>query len=208
VRLGARQYVVLGAGLDTFGYRNPHSGLRVFEVDHPATQAWKRKRLETAGIPIPATVTFAPVDFEHQTLSDGLARAGLHQEATFFSWLGVVPYLTRDAVLATFRLIASFPSPSGAVFDYAVPRSSLNWKGKLALDAISARVAKAGEPFQTFFDPAEMMGILQLLGFGNIEDLHSDDINALYFLNRADGLRVAGDIGRLLCAWVGTAANS
>src|SRR5271165_4327165 len=90
VAYGVRQYVVLGAGLDTFAYRNPHPGLRAFEVDHPATQAWKREQLQAAGIAIPAGLTFVPIDFERQTLADGLARAGFDNGATaFFSWLGV-----------------------------------------------------------------------------------------------------------------------
>jgi methyltransferase (TIGR00027 family) len=92
---GARQLVVLGAGLDTFAHRNPHegAGLRVFEVDHPATQAWKRARLAEAGLAAPPSLTFAPVDFERQTLADGLAAAGFDPAApSFFTWLGVVPY--------------------------------------------------------------------------------------------------------------------
>src|SRR3984957_6851470 len=99
---GVTQYVVLGAGLDTFAYRNPHPGLRVFEVDHPSTQAWKREQLQAAGIAIPAALTFVPVDFERQTLADGLERGGFDDRAAaFFSWLGVTPYLTRDACMST-----------------------------------------------------------------------------------------------------------
>src|SRR5580658_731298 len=95
---GVTQYVVLGAGLDTFAYRNPHAGLRVFEVDHPATQAWKREQLEAADIQIPSSLTFVPIDFEQQTLADGLAPSGFNPKASaFFSWLGVTPYLTREA---------------------------------------------------------------------------------------------------------------
>src|SRR5271170_3182658 len=95
VAAGVGQYVLLGAGLDTFAYRNPHAGLRVFEVDHPATQQWKREQLEAAGIAIPAALTFVPVDFERQTLAEGLGQAGLDlSAAAFFSWLGVTPYLT------------------------------------------------------------------------------------------------------------------
>jgi len=102
VEQGVRQYVLLGAGLDTFAYRNPLAGLRVFEVDHPDTQAWKRKRLHHAGIAIPESMYFAPVDFEHDTLAHGLEAVGFRRdEPTFFSWLGVVPYLTRDAAFAT-----------------------------------------------------------------------------------------------------------
>jgi len=115
---GTRQYVVLGAGLDTFAYRNPFPGLRVLEVDHPATQGWKRRRLEAAGIAVPESMTFAPVDFESQTLADGLVRAGLAMDQkAFFSWLGVVPYLTRSAAVETLRFVASLPSGSEIVFD-------------------------------------------------------------------------------------------
>src|SRR5271163_1639382 len=92
-----RQYVVLGAGLDTFAYRNPHLGLRIFEVDHPATQAWKREQLQAARIAIPTSLTFVPIDFERQTLAAGLEQAGFDAgAAAFFSWLGVTPYLTRE----------------------------------------------------------------------------------------------------------------
>src|SRR5580692_2940260 len=96
------QYVILGAGLDTFAYRNPHPGLRVFEIDHPATQAWKREQLDTAGIPIPPSLTFVPVDFEQQSLAAGLQHCGFNTTAAaFFSWLGVTPYLTHAACRAT-----------------------------------------------------------------------------------------------------------
>ena len=107
VQRGTRQYVVLGAGLDTFAYRNPHRSLRVFEVDHPATQRWKRTRLQEQAIELPRTLTFAPVDFEKQSLADGLRRARFNLRApTFVSWLGVTVYLTRPAVMDTLGFIA------------------------------------------------------------------------------------------------------
>jgi methyltransferase (TIGR00027 family) len=200
---GATQYVILGAGLDTFAYRNPYSesALRVFEVDYPATQSWKQRLLAEAGIAIPPSVTYAPVNFEHQTLSDGLAQAGFgSSKITFFSWLGVTPYLTRDAVLSTFTFIASTPREGGLVFDYAVPRSSLNLIGRLAFVALARRVAAAGEPFQTFFSPAELAAELRRIGFHNLEDLSPKEINARYFKDRADGLRVRGSLGHLMSA--------
>jgi methyltransferase (TIGR00027 family) len=123
VARGARQIVVLGAGLDTFSLRNPHEGegVRVYEVDYPATQQWKRERLKEAGLAIPASLTFAPVDFERQSLSDGLAAAGFQADRpAFFQWLGVVPYLTREAISATLDFIARVPE-SEVVFDYAEP---------------------------------------------------------------------------------------
>jgi methyltransferase (TIGR00027 family) len=92
---GVRQYVLLGAGLDTFAYRNPYDQLRVFEVDHPATQEWKRELLRRSCIAIPDSLTFTPVDFETQSLAELLAETGFDRTApAFFAWLGVVPYLT------------------------------------------------------------------------------------------------------------------
>jgi methyltransferase (TIGR00027 family) len=201
---GTRQYVVLGAGLDTFAYRNPFPGLRVFEVDHPATQRWKRHLLETAGIAIPDSMTFAPVDFESQTLAEGLARVGLRKDQkAFFSWLGVVPYLTRSAVMETLRLVGSLPTGSEIVFDYALPPELLDEVQRQALAALAARVAAAGEPFQTFFDPDEIETEMRRMGFASFENLAGDAINARYFSGRPDGLRVAGSVGRLMRARVG-----
>jgi methyltransferase (TIGR00027 family) len=204
VERGVRQYVVLGAGLDTFAYRNPFqsAGLHVFEVDHPATQEWKRVRLDEAYIPVPKEMTFAAVDFEKQSLEQGLLAAGFDkQQPAFFSWLGVTPYLSRSAFDATVAFIASMPSGSGVAFDYAVERSLLSPQQQLALDRLAARVALAGEPFQLFFDPDALARDLRSLGFGNIEDLNGDQINARYFAGRADGLAVSGG-GHLQSCWV------
>src|ERR1700729_1990211 len=134
VAQGVTQYVILGAGLDTFAYRNPHPGLRVFEIDHPATQAWKRGQLQAAGIPIPPSLTFVPIDFEKQTLADGLARSGLNANApAFFSWLGVTPYLTREACMTTLSVIAKMSAGSGVVFDFAIDPALLNAGQRQAL---------------------------------------------------------------------------
>jgi methyltransferase (TIGR00027 family) len=201
---GVRQYVVLGAGLDTFAYRNPLrcAGLHVFEVDHPATQEWKRARLSQAHIEIPVEMTFAAVDFETQSIDVRLQEAGFSRTApAFFSWLGVTPYLSRPAFDATIRFIATLPAGSGVVFDFAVERSLLSPAQQLALDALAARVARAGEPFQLFFDPAALVTDLARLGFSEIEDLGSGQINARYFSGRSDGLSVSGG-GHLLSARV------
>jgi methyltransferase (TIGR00027 family) len=203
VQGGVRQYVVLGAGLDTFAYRNPYADLRVFEVDHPATQAWKRLRLEAGNISIPASMTFAPVDFESQTLIEGLARAGFDcGRPAFFSWLGVVPYLTRSAAMETFRFVGSLPAGIGIVFDYALPPESLNLVQRLALKALADRVAAAGEPFRTFFEPSALIRDLRPMGFGSFDDLGTEEINARYFSGRSDGLKARGGIGRLMKAEV------
>jgi len=203
VAAGTAQYVVLGAGLDTFAYRNPHAGLRVFEVDFPATQAWKRRLLAAASIVAPRSLTFAPVDFERQTLADGLAAAGFDAtRPAFFSWLGVSMYLTGAAVQSTLGFVGSRPAGSGITFDYVVPRSSLNLLERWGFDALSRRVARAGEPFLTFFDPAGLHAQLTELGFRTIEDLGRDEINARFFSGRSDRLRVSGRVGRIVSAEV------
>jgi methyltransferase (TIGR00027 family) len=201
---GVRQYVVLGAGLDTFAYRNLHAaaGLRVFEVDHPATQEWKREKLGLAGINIPDETVFVPVDFERETVVDGLRRVGFSMEGkTFFSWLGVTPYLTGRAFTETVGFIASMPAGSGVVFDYAVPKASLKFFEKLVFERIAARVAAAGEPFQLFFDAKELERRLRAVGFARFEDLGVEEINARYFRGRTDKLRMRGALGRLISAW-------
>jgi methyltransferase (TIGR00027 family) len=201
VTYGVKQYVVLGAGLDTFAYRNPFLDLQVFEVDFPATQAWKRKLLEATGITIPSSLTFAPVDFEKDTLAHGLASAGFKLgEPAFFSWLGVTPYLAEQTVLATLRWIISACSQNRVAFDYAVPRSSLGFLQRMAFDALAARVAAAGEPFVGFFDPEKLAQELQQMRFHQLEDLGGDEINARYFYGRSDGLRVRGGMGHLMFA--------
>jgi methyltransferase (TIGR00027 family) len=203
VARGVTQYVVLGAGLDTFAYRNPHPELRVFEVDHPATQAWKREQLQAAGIAVPASLTFVPVDFERQTLADGLGQSGFDAgAAAFFSWLGVTPYLTREACMITLSFVAKMPAGSGVVFDFAVDRALLNPGQRMALDALSRRVARYGEPLQLFLDPGKLQDELKSLGFGRTEFLQGKELNARYFKDRDDGLLVRGGLGHVMGAWV------
>ena len=178
VARGARQVVVLGAGLDTFGLRNPHSeaGVRVFEVDYPATQAWKRERLKDTGIEMPASLIFAPVDFERQSLAEGLAAVGFNFKGpTFFQWLGVVPYLTRDAITATLAFITDIPD-SEVVFDYAEPFENYRPERRASIMAVAARAAVRGEPWLSLFDPSEMDDLLRAKGFAAIDDLGLGEI--------------------------------
>lgn len=201
---GVTQFVILGAGLDTFAYRNPFPALRVFEVDFPATQAWKQTMLSNAEIPVPSDVTFVPLDFEHKTLAVSLAEAGLDSTIpAFYSWLGVVPYLTLDAFRATLHSIAQMPSGSAVSFDYALPREGLSPQGKTAFDRLSARVSAAGEPFQLFFTPEALDAELRDAGFHRVEQLDYDQLNALYFKDRADGLKLSAvGLAMLATAWV------
>jgi methyltransferase (TIGR00027 family) len=204
VSRGVRQYVILGAGLDTFAYRNPFPELRVFEVDFPATQEWKREMLDEAAIDVPDGVIFVPLDFEHKTLAAGLAEAGFDNGApAFFGWLGVVPYLTLAAFCATLDAIAQLPSGSAVSFDYAVAPETLSSVGRTAFDALAGRVAAAGEPFQLFFTPQTMESELRRAGFHRIEQLDSDHLNEIYFKDRADGLKLSAvKLGVLVTAWV------
>ena len=184
---GLRQLVVLGAGLDTYAYRGPlRDRLLIFEVDHPATQAWKRQLLANASIPIPDNLTFAPVDFERETLAGGLAAAGFDPaKPTFFTWLGVVPYLTEEAIWSTLGLIAGLPGGANVVFDYGVPPDTLAPEARAEHDFRAARVAAAGERFRTYFEPEPLRTKLLEIGFTAIEDLGPPAFAARYFPNRA-----------------------
>jgi methyltransferase (TIGR00027 family) len=204
VASGDAQYAVLGAGLDTFAYRSPSPNLRVFEVDFPATQEWKRSLLAEAAIPLPDSLTFVPLDFEHMTLAAGLAEAGFDLGArAFFGWLGVVPYLTRDAFRATLQTIAQLPAGSGVSFDYALSPESMSPLRRRAFDALAARVAAVGEPFQLFFTPEELETELRHAGFHTVDFADSERLNALYFENRSDGLKLPSEgLGMMATAWV------
>ncbi len=207
VQAGVRQYVILGAGLDTFAYRNPFATLRVFEVDFPATQEWKREMLAEAGIRAPQSLTYVPLDFEHKGLCEGLAEAGFDLAApAFFTWLGVTPYLTRAAFRATLGAIAAMPAGSGVCFDYALSTESLSPARRAIFDRLAQRVAAAGEPLQLFFAPEEMDRELRQAGLQRAEQVGTTELNALFFDGREDGLRLStADLGRLVVAWVGAA---
>jgi methyltransferase (TIGR00027 family) len=193
VAAGVRQYVILGAGFDTFAYRNPFPELRVFEVDHPATQAIKRQRLAHSEIAIPSALTFVPIDFTTTKLDDALRNSGFDEtKPAFFSWLGVVPYLERAAIDATFRYIASLPQQTALVFDYAVPPESLGWTSRLIFNAMATRVAAVGEPWKTFFDPATLIDDLRDAGFTSAQDFGAEELNRRYFAGRTDKLRIGG----------------
>jgi methyltransferase (TIGR00027 family) len=194
VERGVRQLVVLGAGLDTYAFRGAmRERLRVFEVDHPATQAWKRRRLDEAGIALPECLTFAPVDFERETLAGGLHDAGFDPaQQTFFTWLGVVPYLTEEAVWSTLGFIASLPNGAHVVFDYSDPPDSLSPEMRELHDRRAARVAELGEPWVNYFESGQLRARLMELGFSSVEDLGPAEIAARYFPTRAASTRAHG----------------
>lgn len=189
VSSGVRQAVVLGAGFDTFALRNPYSelGLRVFEVDHAATQAWKRRRLSEVGLAIPASLTFAAIDFETGDLDRGLRGAGFDPDRpAFFIWLGVVPYLGRATIAATLRYIASVPK-SEVVFDYSEPLENYPPEWRPAIVELAAFTAAIGEPWLSHFDPDEIAQELRGYGFGVIEDVGMSEIAVRYLAAPAGG---------------------
>jgi methyltransferase (TIGR00027 family) len=199
---GVRQYVLLGAGLDTFAYRNPYApaALSVFEVDHPATQEWKRSLLAHAGIELPPSLTLVPLDFERQTLAATLPAAGVRPDApVFFSWLGVSMYLTRAALGTTLAFIAGCPPGSGVVFDYAVPPAALPLLRRGFYYSRLLRVAAAGEPWRSLLTAQETAMELARVGFTRCRDFGPEELNRLYFAGRPDQLRIAGP-GRLVSA--------
>lgn len=201
---GVAQYVVLGAGLDTFAYRHQQDGaeLRIFEVDHPSTQAWKRRRLSEAGIAHSPALTFVPIDFEKQTLPDVLNRAGFRaDQPAFFSWLGVTVYLTRPSIESTWSYVASLPRGTEIVFDYGVSPQVFSWRMRFFLFLLRRRVAWIGEPWKTFFLPSQLAAELRRLGFRSVEDFGASELNPRYCANRADGLQL-GRTARIAVAGV------
>jgi len=194
VARGVRQVVVLGAGLDTTALRNP--GIAVFEVDHPATQDWKRQQLAHMNIALPDSLRFAAIDFESQALCDGLAGSGFDSaRPAFFVWLGVVPYLTRDAIEASLDFAASVPGGE-IVFDYSEPPENYPPKQRKHVMALVERVAALGEPFRSHFDPPDMAALLKSSGFADIEDLGPREIGARYFNRRIRPDRAGGHVVR------------
>lgn len=201
VARGVRQLVILGAGLDTFSVRNPHAsaGLRVHEVDRPASQAWKRARLAEAGLTPPASTSFVSINFETQELGSALTEAGVNLQApVFFMWLGVVPYLTHDSILATLKFIATVPG-SEVVFDYSEPLENFPPDHRMKLQEMAMRAAAIGEPWLTYFDPTELTALLHAAGFTTVEDITIPDITARY-LGTKQPTSESGPGGHLLYA--------
>jgi methyltransferase (TIGR00027 family) len=187
---GVAQYVVLGAGFDTSAYRPPCSStpsLRVFEVDHPDTQAVKRRRLAAAEITIPPNLTFIAADLSQVPLRDALHDGGLELGApVFVSWLGVIPYLTLDAITATLTVIGTLPQGTEIVFDYGIPPSELNLVARMIYKQFADRVAAAGEPWITYFKPDELHTLLRRCGFTHINDFDGETLMARYLTSHPD----------------------
>jgi methyltransferase (TIGR00027 family) len=193
-RDGVGQYVLLGAGLDTFAYRQPEwaSSLRIFEVDFPATQKWKRKKLAAANISIPDNVTLVPVDFERISLQEGLGAAGLNFHVpTFFSSLGVTQYLTAGAFDRALKFVLSLPPRSEIVFSFVLAGSALSAAQRVGVAVVAAISSARGEPWLTRFSPEQLVSKLKSMGFSEVKPFSTDAANSRYFQGRRDGLRTS-----------------
>jgi methyltransferase (TIGR00027 family) len=186
-----RQYVILGAGMDTFAFRHPDllNRLQVFEVDHPLTQAHKRHRLQEMGLEQPRQLHFLPVDFSRENLAAALRLSAYDREApSFFSWLGVTYYLTRAAAFATLRAVAAVAPPdSTVIFDYLEADALVPEKAARRVQIMMQLVQRIGEPMISGFDPGTLARDLAPLGLRLHEDLSPADIEARYFRGRPDG---------------------
>src|SRR5215472_2828549 len=178
VERGIRQIVILGAGLDTFALRSPHGArqISIYEVDHPATQAWKRQRLAEAQLALPPSLILVPVDFEQDDLGKTLVGAGFQPNSpAFFTWLGVVPYLTQEAIGSTLDYMASIQN-SEVVFDYMEPPEALSEEIRGLITERTEQLEKTEERWASRFEPAGIAAILRAHGFCDIEDISFQQI--------------------------------
>jgi methyltransferase (TIGR00027 family) len=192
VARGIEGYVILGAGLDSFAYRRPDlmASLDVFEVDHPASQAWKRARVAELGIPVPARLHHVAIDFERTTLADGFAENAVDRgRHMFISMLGVAQYLTKGALARTLRDVAATTAPgSEMVMQYVVPLATFTGDEAALVNGLAARASTSQEPWVSFYEPAEMERVLVDAGFGDIVHFGTEEALERYLRRRTDGL--------------------
>jgi methyltransferase (TIGR00027 family) len=195
---GTSQYVILGAGLDSFAHRSALSPkVRVFDVDHPVTQEWKRRQL-----PAPENVTFVPVDFTVDSLGGHLRKAGFdHEVPALVSWLGVTMYLTGNAIAATLSAMREFAPGSEIVLDYMLPGGLRDDAGDAYADAVGQASAERGEPWLSFFAPDSIQAVLHDHGFGPVSHVRQRDMIPPGLWARSDSLRPA-ELSRIAHATV------
>jgi methyltransferase (TIGR00027 family) len=175
----AEQYVILGAGLDTFAWRQ-EGAIEVHEVDHPSTQGWKRERLGILGVPHPEVLTMTEINFEEQGVADALQASSVDlARPIFVNWVGVLQYLTTDAIIETLKGLP----PCLAAIGYCLPESAFDaeWRGEVA--TFFRTLAAIGEPFITLTTPQEIAELLAAAGFSVLEDLGPQDVTARFGLS-------------------------
>jgi methyltransferase (TIGR00027 family) len=201
---GVTQYVILGAGLDTFAQRRPDlaSQMRIFEVDQPGPQAWKRKRLVELGLGIPSFLRFVPVDFEAgDAWWTRLAEAGFDaSRPAVVASTGVSMYLTKDATAATLRQVAALASGSTFAMSFMLPIELADPEVRPGIERAAAGARANGTPFISFFTPTEMLSFAREAGFANVEHVSAASLAERYFAGRTDGLRPPNNAEELLVA--------
>jgi methyltransferase (TIGR00027 family) len=203
VSRGVGQYVILGAGLDTFAERRADLGdrLRVFEIDEPATSAWKQQRLVDTGIGVPAHLRFVPVDFERDTWRARLAAAGFDAtQPAIVASTGVSMYLTHEAITGTLRDVASLAPGSTLVMSFMLPIEMADPSVRPGIEAAARGARAAGTPWLSFFTPDAMLALARDAGFRDVQHVSADALSERYFAGRTDGLRLPSNSEELLVA--------
>ncbi|HEX3525182.1 MAG TPA: class I SAM-dependent methyltransferase [Stellaceae bacterium] len=203
-RRGLSQYVILGAGLDSFAQRRPEiaSRLRVFEIDQPGPQAWKRQRLIELGFGVPDWLRFVPVDFEADgSWRDGLVTAGFdHGKPAIVVSTGVSMYLAKDANAATLRQVAALAPGSTLAMTYLLPLELADPEVRPGLEMADKGARASGTPFLSFFTPPEILALAREAGFREARHVSAADLTQRYFAGRTDGLRPPNNAEELLVA--------
>jgi methyltransferase (TIGR00027 family) len=201
---GVRQYVILGAGLDTFAQRRPElaSRLVVFEVDRPGPQAWKRQRLLDLGLGLPSFLRFVPVDFEaDDAWWERLVASGFDADRpAVVASTGVSMYLTREAIEATLRQIAALASGSTLAMSFMLPIEMTDPEVRPGIERAMAGARANGTPFISFFTPKEMLALARDAGFREVQHVSAATLAERYFAGRQDGLRPPNNSEELLVA--------
>jgi methyltransferase (TIGR00027 family) len=202
--LGVDQYVILGAGLDTFAQRRPPiaAGMRVFEIDRPGPQAWKKQRLRELGFGLPESLRFVPVDFETDgSWRQALAAAGFDPtRPAVFASTGVSMYLTREANAATLREVAEFAAGSTLAMSFLLPLELASAEVRPGLERAVQGARASGTPFLSFFRPTEMLQLAHEAGFREARHVSAAALTERYFSDRTDGLRPPENAEELLVA--------
>jgi methyltransferase (TIGR00027 family) len=192
VARGIRQHAILGAGLDTFAFRQPTwaKPIRIYEVDHPATQRWKRDQLAAAAIAVPENLAFVPMDFERDSLAESLRKNGFDLGAqTFFSWLGVTQYLSQGAIAQTLEFVLAFPRGSEIVFSFILPFATVSGLEGDALAKAADQSKQVGEPWLSTFNPEDLAALLRAMGFSIVVHMTPADAQERYLKHRRDGMQ-------------------
>jgi methyltransferase (TIGR00027 family) len=198
---GCNQYVVLGAGLDSWALRHEEVDVRVFELDQSSSQEWKQARIQANQGYLPSNLILVPIDFERENITTVLAGHNFDGDSrTFVSWLGSIYYLTRGAIEVTFASLANICAPgSRIVFDYFQPKATMPPEDLQLFEVLDEGGARRGEPMESLLDSADIAGILESSGFHVLEDISASEIRSRYLDQRSDGLDIPGFV-RLCCA--------